>query len=169
MKDDGGDDKKAERLKPLPFVRPAGKARPEKEALLPSLGDPYQAAGFADSEASRLVLIMGKDGFKPGGTAYYFLQYVHIGLGEFGFEAGGQFFRFVFADIQPKLVTVHGRNLLRMCDAVALRRVLWARQAEADRDFRAEPAPAKAGGGGVGSSEPFISRIEVADWVREED
>ena len=160
MSDDG--DEKVERLKPLPFVRPPAKARPDKEALLPSPDDPYQAAGFADNEVSRLVLIMGKDGFKPGCTAYYLLQYVHIGLGEFGFEAGGQFFRFVFADIQPKLVTVHGRNLLRMCDAIALRRVQWVRMA--DRDFRAEPAPA----GGVGGSEPFISRIEVADWVREE-
>ena len=81
------------------------------------------------------MLVMGKDGFRLGGTAYHLIQYVHISIGEFGFTANGQVFRFLFADLQPKLVTVEGRNLLRMCDQIALKRMPWIRQA--DRDFRA--------------------------------
>src|SRR5271154_3886628 len=113
------DDDTKDRLKPLPFTRTASAGKPEKDAMLPALGDSYKAMGTPDNgEVSRLVLIMGKDGFKIGQTAYYILQYVHIGLGEFSFEADGQVFRFVFADIQPKLVTVRGRNLMRMCDYI---------------------------------------------------
>lgn len=125
------------------------------DSLLPSMTDPYKAAGFSD-EVSCLVLIMGASGFKPGGTAYVTLQYVHIGLGEFGFTPNGQRFRFVFSDIQPKLVTVHGRNLLRIYHHIGLRRMRWIRQA--DRDFR----PADA----ADDNEPIITRIEVTDWLR---
>jgi hypothetical protein len=145
-----------EKLSPEMFVRKGTGATPEKDALLPALNDPYKAAGFVDNEVSRLVLIMGKDGFKPGGTAYHFLQYVHMGVGEFGFSPDGQCFRVVFSDIQPKLVTLHGRNLLRTCDYIALRRMQWIRQA--DRDFRA--------GDGVRDDEPIITRIEVTNWLR---
>ena len=139
---------------------PGGYARgadaAEKAALLPGLNTKYKAAGTAENnEVSRLVLIMGKDGFRPGGTAYHFIQYVHISMGEFGFTPDGQAFRFVFSDIQPKLVTVHGRNLLRTCDYIALRRMPWVRQA--DRDFRAVDA--------VEDTEPLITRIEVTDWM----
>jgi hypothetical protein len=147
------------RLKAEPYVRGAVSAGATGEATLPGLNDAYQAAGQPENhEVSRLVIVMGREGFRPGGTAYLFFQYVHLGLGEFGFTADGQFFRFVFADIQPKLVTVHGRNLLRICDAISLRRMPWIRVA--DRDFRA------ADGGE--SREPIIVRIEVADWVRPE-
>jgi hypothetical protein len=152
----GGTDDK-ERLKPLPFKRPPVKATAEKDALLPALNDPYKAAGNPENgEASRLVLVMGKDGFKLGGKAYYFMPYVHIDMGEFGFTANGQCFRFVFAGRQPKLVTVEGRDLLRICDYVSLRRVPWLRMA--DRDFRAADA--------VPDDEPIITRIEVTDWLR---
>ena len=97
-----------EEYRPDAYARTAA-SRPDRDAMLPALTDPYKAAGTADNgEVSRLVLIMGKDGFKPGATAYYLMQYVHIGLGEFGFDADGQIFRFVFSDIQPKLVTVPG-------------------------------------------------------------
>ena len=82
------------------------------------------------------MLVMGKDGFRPGGRRLLCSCNTCIsGLGEFGFAAdGGQCFRFVIADLQPKLVTVHGRNLLRICDYIGLRRMPWIRQA--DRDFR---------------------------------
>lgn len=128
----------------------------ERAALLPALADAYKAAASPDNqEVSRLVLVMGKDGFRPGAVAYVILQYVHLGLGEFGFTAdGGQVFRFVVADLQPKLVTVRGRNLLRICDYIGLRRLSWIRQA--DRDFRP--------GDGAADTEPFIAAIEVADW-----
>ena len=108
-------------------------------------------------EVSRLVLVMGKEGFQPGGTAYWFLQYVHISLGGFGFADDGQWFDFIWSDVQPKLATVRGRNLLRIADYISLRRMPWIRQA--DRDFR----------GGVADSEPIITRIEITDWVRQSD
>ena len=101
---------------------------------------------------------MGKDGFKAGGRAYYALQYVHISMGEFGFWDDGQWFNFLWSDLQPKLVTVRGRNLLRGWDYISLRRMPWIRQA--DRDFR--------GGYGAGDDEPSITRIEVTDWKRKE-
>jgi hypothetical protein len=55
-----------------------------------------------------------------------------------------------------ELPPVHGRNLLRICDYIGLRRMQWIRQA--DRDFRAADD--------VESSEPIITRIEVTDWMR---
>jgi hypothetical protein len=148
-------DEVIERLRPAPFVRAAPQA--ERDAKLPGLGDPYQAAGLPENgEPSRLALVMGKDGFKAGGTAYRFLQYVHIGLGEFGFVDDGHWFRFIWSDLQPKLVTVRGRNLLRICDYVSMKRMPWIRVA--DRDFRI--------GSGVEGAEPIITGIEFADWVR---
>ena len=129
----------------------------EKSALLPGLNTAYKASGTPEnSEVSRLVLVMGHDGFVPGGTAYHFLQYVHIDMGEFGFTANGQVFRFVFSGRQPKLVTVHGRNLQRICDYISLRRMQWIRQA--DRDFRA--------GDGADDHEPIITHLELTDWLR---
>jgi hypothetical protein len=130
----------------------------ETVALLPGLNTEYKAAGFTDNEVSRLVLIMGKDGFRLGHHAYITLQYVHIGIGQFGFTANGQVFSFVFSDIQPKLVTVHGRNLLRIFDYIGLRRMPWIRQT--DRDFRAVD--------GVANNEPIITLIEISDWLRKE-
>ena len=147
-----------ETFDPAAYRKAEPDAKPvEKAALLPALNDPYKAGGFADSEVSRLVLVMGKDGFHVGETAYIAFQYVHLGIGQFGFTADGQWFNFVISDIQPKLVTVHGRNVLRIFDYISLRRMPWIRQA--DRDFRA--------GNGVGHTEPVITRIEVEDWKRE--
>lgn len=133
-----------------------GNSSAEKAALLPALGDAYKAAATPDhNEISRLVLILGRDGFRPGASAYIFLQYVHLGLGEFGFTANGdQTFRFVYSDLQPKLLVVQGRNLLRIADYIGLHRMAWIRQA--DRDFRADD--------GAADTEPFISSIEIHDW-----
>ena len=145
-------------LKPEPYARSGEASRAEKDAMWPGLNDPYKAAGGPDSgEVSRLVVVMGKDGFKPGATAYYILQYVHLGLGEFGYAANGeQQFSYLFGDRQPKLLTVRGCELLRICDYIGLRRMPWIRLA--DRDFRP--------GDGVPSGEPIITRIEVTDWMR---
>ena len=124
---------------------------------MPGENDEYLAFGLAENnEVSRLVLVMGKDGFKAGGRAYYFLQYVHISMGEFGYWDDGQWFNFLWSDLQPKLVTVRGRNLLRGCDYIGLRRMPWIRMA--DRDFR--------GFSGVPEDEPIITRIELTDWKR---
>ena len=135
-----------------PDARPA-----EKAALLPALNDPYKAGGFVDSDVSRLVLVMGRDGFRIGGNAYIVFQYVHLGMGQLGFTANGQVFSFVFSDLQPKLVTVHGRNLQRIFDYIGLRRMPWIRLA--DRDFRSTD--------GNEDKEPIITRIDVEDWKRE--
>lgn len=138
---------------PLVGLR-AAESKAETHARLPREDDAYQAAGLPESsEVSRLVLVMGKDGFKAGGRAYYFLQYVHISMGEFGFWDDGQWFNFIWSDLQAKLVTVRGRNLLRTCDYISLRRMPWIRQA--DRDFR---------GGFAANDESIITRIEVTDW-----
>jgi hypothetical protein len=145
-----------DRVMPMPFERRPVAKTVEDGSRLPAMNDPYKAAGTPDKgEISRLVLVMGKDGFKPGATAYYFVQYVHMGLGEFGFDADGQFFRFVVSDVQPKRVTLHGRNLLGICDHISLRRMTWVRQA--DRDFRRAD--------NVAGEEPVITRIEVKDWL----
>jgi hypothetical protein len=120
--------------------------------LLPALNDAYKAAGFVDNKVSRLVVIMGKDGFKIGATAYYVFQYAHIGLGELGFTANGQILRFVFSDIQPKLLTVQSRNLLRIFDYIALRRMPWIRLAV----------------DGSPDNEPIITGLKVSDWLRQD-
>lgn len=145
--------------RPDAYVRTLPSARPEKDAMLPGFNDPYKAAGMADnSEVSRLVLIMGKDGFKPGATAYHFIQYIHMGRGEFGFTAEGQVYRFLVGDLEPKWVELHGRSILRICDYIALRRMPWIRVA--DRDLR--------GPGGGADDEPIFTRIKVTDWVAPE-
>lgn len=137
----------------------AEKPGADSSAFLPALTDPYKAAGSMDNEVGRLVAVMGRDGFRGGEHAYIVLQYVHMGIGQFGFTAGGQAFNFVFSDIQPKLLTVQGRNLLRIFDGISLRRVPWIRLT--DRDFRA--------GGDGADNEPVITRLEVTDWVRSEE
>jgi hypothetical protein len=137
----------------------ARRIAPEKTAQLPGLNDPYKASGTPESsEISRLVLVMGKEGFRLGGTAYMFLQYMYVGIGEFGFTADGQMFRFVYTDLKPRLVTIYGRDLLRIADYISLKRMPWVRQA--DRDFRRSD--------GVADDEPIITRIEVRDWKPEE-
>lgn len=152
------------RFDPAAFLRdekdaseagPAAKAV-DNVALLPAMNDPYKAAGFADSEVNRLVLVMGRDGFRIGENAYVAFQYVHIDIGQFGFTANGQVFSFVISGLQPKLVTVHGRNVLKIFDQISLRRIPWIRQA--DHDYRAV--------GGIGGTESIITKLEVEDWRR---
>jgi hypothetical protein len=121
-------------------------------ALLPGLNDLYQAAEFSDSEVNRLVLVMGKDGFRIGRTAKIFLQYMYIGTVELGFTAEGQIFHFVVSDMPPKRVTVFGDRLERIADSLSLRRLHWIRQA--DPDFR---APASGG-------DAIITRIDIREW-----
>jgi hypothetical protein len=141
------------------FRKPDSYARrfaTERAAPLPGMNDLYQAAGYADAETNRLVLVMGKDGFGIGGTAYVFLPYMYIGAVELGFTAEGQVFRFVSSEFQPRLVTVHGHYLTQLCDQISMRRLHWIRQA--DEDFKAP----------VSGGEPVITKIEIRDW-RPED
>jgi hypothetical protein len=128
----------------------------ERTAALPGPNDLYKAADYADSELNRLVLVMGKQGFRIGGTAYVFLQYMFIGTVELGFTQEGQVFRFVLSDTQPKLVTVYGQNLVQICDHIALRKMQWIRQA--DGDFTAP----------VSGDEAIITKIEIRDWLPED-
>ena len=141
---------------PLKFHQKA--ATPEvsdRIALLPGLNSPYKASSTVDGEVSRLVVIMGKDGFRIGSVAYVTLQYAHLGTGELGFSANGQVFSFLFSDLQPKLLTVHGRNLLRVYHHIGLKRMAWIRQT--DRDFRLV---------GDEADEPIITRIDLNNWKR---
>jgi hypothetical protein len=145
-----------ERYDPLKFHQKA--VTPESSdriALLPGLNSPYKAASTVDGEVSRLVVIMGKDGFRIGSVAYVTLQYAHLGTGELAFAANGQVFSFLFSDLQPKLLTVHGRNLLRIYHHVGLKRMAWIRQT--DRDFRLV---------GDEADEPIITRATVTNWKR---
>jgi hypothetical protein len=107
----------------------------EGSSPLPAYGDPYQAAGVPSNDSlTRLCCIMGKDGFQPGGKAYRFFQYVHLDSDtDFGFTKDGQAITLRFAGMNPVLVIVRGRNLLRICDAIHLHRMPWIRVA--DRDF----------------------------------
>ena len=141
------------------FRRPDSYARrfaPERAAMLPGMNDLYQAAGFADGETNRLVLVMGRHGFRIGGTPYVFLQYMHISTVELEFSEEGQAFRFVVFDARPRLVTVHGQNLIQICDDISLQKLHWIR--EAGQDFT---APAS-------SDDPIITCIEICNWHPEE-
>jgi hypothetical protein len=120
-------------------------------------GDPYEAASESEQSDGDLVLIMGAAGFKPGGQSHETVQYVHIGHGTFGYQADGlQVFSYVFGDMQPKLLTVRGRNLLRIYHRVGKRKPSWLRLA--DRDFR--------DGDGVPSNTPIILQMTLTDWKR---
>jgi hypothetical protein len=127
----------------------------EGDALLPTAGDPYKAAGIPSNESlTRLVCIMGKEGFQPGGKAYRFFQYVHLDSDtDFGFTADGQIITLRFAGMKPVMVVVRGRNLLRICDQIHQHRMPWIRVA--DRDF-------------AEGSKEIITAIEITDAVREE-
>jgi hypothetical protein len=165
MNGNAAEDTKVKRLDPRPFARQPVGARPEKKSRWPGLdeedSDPrnYKAASDAEnSEVARLVVMMGKDGFKPGATAYYGFQYVHIDDFEFGFtDDGDHWFAFLFSGRHPRQLLVIGRNLDRICDLIALRRIAWIRQA--DRDFGPED--------GVAQEVPIITRISVDDWPLE--
>ncbi len=147
------DDVKYDPLKYAQKVAPGEVA--DKIALLPGLNSPYKASSTVDGEVPRLVVIMGKDGFRIGSVAYVTLQYTHLGTGELIFTATGQIITFLFSDLQPKLLTIHGRNLLRIYHHIGLKRMAWIRQT--DRDFRLV---------GDEADEPVITRIEVSDWKR---
>jgi hypothetical protein len=160
---DDNADPKVRTLKPVPYVRTPETARPaESEPLWPSLNDPYTAAGTPDSEAiPRLVVVMGRDRFKPGGgTVYYALPYSDMGVGEFGFDADGQWFWFPFNEPGRRLILkAHGRGILRAGDYISLRRMPWIRLA--DRDFRS--------GDVAGGDEPIFTRIEVEEEEEEQE
>ncbi|WP_422929693.1 hypothetical protein [Singulisphaera sp. PoT] len=125
----------------------------EQDALLPSQSDPYKAAGSPfKGSLTRLACVMGKEGFQTGGKAYRFFQYVHLDSdSEFGFSKDGQYFTLRFAGLAPVLITVRGRNLLRICDQIQLHKIPWIRLA--DRDFFA------ADGGP--NDQPVITEIRV--------
>ena len=97
-----------ERLRPEPMCAARRRASGEGRQAAGPWRSVSGGGHPENGEVSRLVLVMGRDGFKAGGKAYHFLQYVHISLGEFGFWDDGQHFTFVFSDLQPKLVTVRG-------------------------------------------------------------
>jgi hypothetical protein len=123
----------------------------QAEALLPDLKSPYKAAGIADRrEVVRLAVVFGKERFRAGQVAYMAFQYTDIGLGECEFTESGHCLRFPFHDaIQPRLLVIKGRNLLRIFDYISLRRQSWIRQAE--RDVR------------LPDDEPIITGIDIED------
>jgi hypothetical protein len=163
MSDDRLRSEALERLRPRPYVRTAGAAEDaaEADALWPRFNDPYRAAGKPENhEIPRLVVVMGKDGFKPGATAYHILQYPHIGSAEFGFDADGQWFRVPFYEMRrPRLLSACGRGILRYCDYIGLRRMPWIRMS--DRDFQP--------GDGEADDAPIFTRIEVTDLPKEDE
>ncbi len=140
------------RYDPKKFARSAEPAEGgDENALLPGLTTDYKASATAGTKAlTRLVVIFGKDGFRPGNTAYVAFQYVHLGCGDFSFTPDGQVFSFVVSDLQPKRLTVHGFNLLRVFDYISLHRMPWIRQV--NRAFSPD------------AGDPVITRIEITDW-----
>jgi hypothetical protein len=145
--------------KPTPYLRAT--ARTETEPAWPSLADPYRAAGTPDNDAlTRLVVVMGRDRFKPGDApAYYTLLYHDMGTGEYGFEADGQWFRIPFHESgKQRLLEAHGRSILRIGDYISLGRMPWIRLA--DRDFRP--------GDGADADTPIFTHLSV-ELVKEEE
>ncbi len=144
-----------DRYNPARFAQAAEPA--DEAGLLPTLATDYKASAIAATKGlTRLVLIFGKDGFKPGGTAYLAFQYVHLGSGRFGYlPDGGQQFSFLVSDLEPQRVTVKGRNLARIFDYIELHRMPWIRVT--DRDF------SLVVGGTL--DEAVITSIEVEDWM----
>lgn len=133
------------------------------EADLPGEKTPYQAMALqANHEITSLIVIMGKDGWLPGGTAYHSLDYMHMGHGTFGFIANGeQEFWFPFADpVEPVGLRVRGRNVLKAFRLISLKRMPWIRMKDEGRDFQAGEA--------ANDRTPVITRIEVKPWVPEE-
>ena len=127
----------------------------DKAAALPGPHTPYKAAATAyDGELPSLILIMGREGFKAGNVAYHILQYSHVDSGEFVMSDDGQLFRFLFYDLQPKQLTVKGRNLLRIFQQLGSKRLPWIRMT--DRDFRVVV--------GDDTDEPVITSIVLEDW-----
>ncbi len=143
---------KTRRVTPPASDRLASLHAAEGNALLPGCGDPYKAAGPESGESlTRLVCIMGRDGFQPGGKAYRFFQYVHLDSDtDFGFTKDGQAVTLRFAGMKPVAVIVRGRNLLRICDCIHLHRMPWIRVA--DRDF-------------AEGSKEIITAIEIVEEV----
>jgi hypothetical protein len=157
---------KVETLVPKPFLRTVepGKttaARAEEPPLWPSFTDPYKAAGTADNDGlTALVAVLGKDAAKPGSFAYRIFQYVHIDEGGGGITPGGeQWFVFLFSGRRPKVLTVYGRNVQRICDYIARHRMPWIRVA--DRDFRP--------GDGADGDTPIITRITIEEMTEEQE
>ena len=166
MSDEKDDmDGKITRLIPTPYVRTGQTGKPEQAeteredeqpGLGPSLADGYRAAGNPERrEITRLVVIMGKDGFKPDAAAWHIFQYAHLDEGKGGFAANGeQWFSFLFSGRQPKVLTIWGRNLQHHADYISRHRMPWIRLA--DRDFRpGDDAPDDA---------PIITRVRIEDW-----
>ena len=130
----------------------------QDEAMLPGCDAQYQAAARQSNKAlTRFVVCMGRDGFRPGGKAYHFFQYVHLDSNaDFGYDKGGQVLRFRFIAMTPVVVTINGRNLLQIMDYIQLHRMPWIKVA--DRDYA--PADAKDE---EGRPRPIITSITIAE------
>ena len=125
-------------------------------AALPGEDTPYQAAGMANThECNLLVVILGKDGFRPGHIPYHGFEYPHIGNLKFGFTEAGYLFRFIYSGPEPEEVILHGEGdgVLRIWHQIGERQIPWIRMAE--RDFRPAGAAADA---------PIFTSISVRPW-----
>ena len=135
-------------------------ARKEWEPAWPGIADPYRAAATPENDAiARLVVVMGRDRFKPGDQpAYYTLPYHDMGTGEYGVGKDFQWFRIPFYESgRCRLLKAQGRSILRICDYISLSRMPWIRLA--DRDFRP--------GDGADADTPIFTHISV-DEVTED-
>jgi hypothetical protein len=143
-----------ERRTPASIAR-VQRPEPDSDDVLPLAGDPYQAYAMPVKNAlTRLCCVMGHEGFRPGGKAYRFFQYVHLDSDtDLSFTPQGQVLTLRFAGMKPVIVTIRGRNLVRLCDYIHLHRMPWIRVA--DRDFQATD--------GSGDNEPIITGFQVVD------
>jgi hypothetical protein len=138
--------------KVLEFKRPPAVA--PADPFWPDLAAPYRAAGKpSDADIPRLLVVMGKEGFQPGGTAFHTLPYRLIDEGGLGYDDDGEWFFFLFGCARPVRLLARGRNLRRICDAIARHRMPWIRVA--DRDFR--PCD------GLDDDVPIFTHIEVEE------
>lgn len=127
----------------------------QADAALPSYADDYKAAAVQSNDSlTRLCCVMGREGFQPGGKAYRFFQYVHLDSDtDLQYSKDGQIVTLRFAGSKPVVITMRGRNLLRVCDYIHLHRIAWVRVA--DRDFTsADPGD---------HNRPIITAISIVE------
>ena len=145
-------------IRPMSVPRRSRQPRPadEERASLPGLNDPYKAAAFREQRGKPPRAGHGQGRLQPGQRLYRFCNTCISAWASSASRPTARCSASSSADLQPKLVTVHGRNLLRICDYISLRRMPWIR----------------AGGSGFPGAamacghEPIITRIEVEDWKR---
>ena len=141
------------------MFRKGTNAKPAEDgALLPALNDPYKAGGFVDSEVSRLVLVMGKDGFGSGTPPISSFSTCIWARANSASRPTGRY----SASSSPTFSQSWSRCMAATCNGFSITSACSGCRGFARRT-------GISGDRWPTDNEPFISRIEVADWKRKAD